>query len=332
MHFLLLSLVTLVLLAQPSDDSISGLPDSLVADSARTPWQLVTDGSVTVSGKLLPRRTTRPLTVGDRFMVEYTVKHLREHRVSPLLAQSTDQFVFLNQHRLTRYQGDTMLEIYQLELACFAPGTVKIPPLTVTWTSGGSLWAAQSDSLPIEIASVLPENMTDINDLKPQVTVPNLLPLFIAGACPLVAGLGYLGWRLWRRLRRRRSMELPPIPAWDEALAALTALPIDEWIEKGFIKRLYYSVSDIIKRYLTKRFGFAAIDQTTTEIVRELKRARVPARDRLAEFLYGADMVKYAKHRPTDPKLVVDIARALVRETIPQQVPPSAASGPKHEG
>ncbi|MEO0073080.1 MAG: hypothetical protein ABIK43_00265, partial [candidate division WOR-3 bacterium] len=173
MRVTLLLLLATVLLAQPASDS--ALPrDTIAPESTRQQWQLVTDGSVTVSGRLLPRRTTRPLTVGDRFSAEYTVKHHRDRRVSPLLAQSTDPFVILNQHQVTRYHGDTMLEIYKLELAGFAAGTVKIPPLLVTWTSGGSVWAAQSDRLPVEIVSVLPEAMSDINEIKPQITVPNL--------------------------------------------------------------------------------------------------------------------------------------------------------------
>lgn len=326
MYTLLAYLLTAAVLAQPANDSASSSPDSLAPDSTGMPWQLVTDGSVTVSGRMLPRRTTKQLTVGDRFAVEYTVRRHREHRVSPLLTPSTDQFTILNQNKVTRYQGDTVLEVYRLEMACFATGTVKLPPMLVTWTSGGSVWAAQSDSLPVEITSVLPEKMTDINELKPQVAVPNLLPLVVAGSCLLAAGLGYLGWRLWRRLRRQQDRVLPPVPAWDEALAALAALPVEEWVEKGLVKRLYYSLSEIIKRYLTRRFGFAAIDQTTTEIVRELKLTKAPARDRFAEFLYSADMVKYAKHQPPNPKLAVETAVSLVKETIPApEIPLEAA-------
>jgi hypothetical protein len=289
----------------------------------------VTDGSVTVTGRLLPRRSRKSLTVGDRFEAEYTVRHHRDTRVSPLVTQSAGDFVVTDQRLTTRYHGDTILDVYRLELAGFAtsppgdsgPGP-KVPPFLVTWATGSEVWAAQSDSLPVEITSVLAEGMEDINELKPQVSVPNLLPLFIAGAVILAAALTYLGFRLYRRLRRRKAEAEPPLAPWDEALAALGALPVLEWLDKGLVKKYYYAVSEIVKRYLSRRFGFAAVDETTTEIVRELKTAKVPERDRFTEFFYGADMVKYAKYLPSKPETAVDVARDLVRATTPKPEPP----------
>lgn len=333
MRLLLSLLVASLAVAQP--DTAAARDSAAAPDSAaRPPWRLVTDGSVTVSGRLLPRRTTKKLTVGDRFEAEYTVRHLRERPVSPLVAPSTGDFVIADQHLTTRYRGDTTLDVYRLELAGFATsppaesgGSLKIPPLLVTWQSGNEVWAAQSDSLPVDIASVMPEGMEDINELKPQVSVPNLLPLWIAGAVVLAAGLGLLVYRLYRRYRRRRERVAPPVEPWDEALAALGALPVLEWLEKGLVKKYYYAVSEILKRYLTRRFGFAAVDETTTEIVREMKQARVPQKDRFAEFFYGADMVKYAKHVPGQPESAVDAARELVRATTPQAEPAAAEPG-----
>ena len=47
------------------------------ADTAvAPPYTVVEEGAVSVNAELKPRRTTKPLTVGDRFDVEVTVRHL----------------------------------------------------------------------------------------------------------------------------------------------------------------------------------------------------------------------------------------------------------------
>ena len=112
-----------------------------------------------------------------------------------------------------------------------------------------------------------------------------------------------------------------PLPdPWDEALLALDAVPAEDWVKSGHTKRYYYTVSEMLKRYLTRRFVFPAIDQTTTEIVRAMKAAKTPEREGFGEFFLRADMVKYAKFVPpeTEASAVIPTARELVRATTPK--------------
>ena len=79
----------------------------------------------------------------------------------------------------------------------------------------------------------------------------------------------------------------------------------------------------MLKRYLTRRFGFPALDQTTTEIVRAMKAAKTPEREGFGEFFQRADMVKYAKFIPptVEAAAVVQTARELVKATTPKPEP-----------
>jgi len=79
----------------------------------------------------------------------------------------------------------------------------------------------------------------------------------------------------------------------------------------------------VLKRYLTRRFGFPALDQTTTEIVRAMKATKTPERESFGEFFQRADMVKYAKFVPpaTEAAEVIATARELVKVTIPKPEP-----------
>jgi len=148
------------------------------------------------------------------------------------------------------------------------------------------------------------------------------------------AGLGYGGWRLYRRYRRIRLYgALLPDP-WDEALAGLDRIPADDWLATGHFKRYYYSVSEILKRYLTRRFQFPAIDQTTTEIVRAMKAAKTPEREGFGEFFQRADMVKYAKFVPpvSEAAAIIPTARELVKATTPKPEPSSGVQVAKGSG
>ena len=315
-----LLLLVAVATAQPAPDS-AAVQDTTARDTAPA-YHIVVGGPVSVSAKLLPR-SKRDLTVGDRFKLELTVKHHRNTNVGEPFNPSIDPFMILDRKSVTRYAGDTIVDVHTLTMAAFATGEPKILPFVVPYPAEGEVRAAASDSIPVKVASVMPKDMKDINDLKPQVQFPNFLPIWIILGLIAAAGLGYAGWRLYRRYRRIRLYGAPLPDPWDEALAALDRVPADDWLASGHFKRYYYTVSEVLKRYLTRRFGFPALDQTTTEIVRAMKAAKIPEREGFGEFFQRADMVKYAKFVPpaTEAAAVIPSARELVRVTTPKPEP-----------
>jgi hypothetical protein len=309
-----------LLAAQPA------APDSVAADTVprdtAPAYRIVSGGPVSVKAKLSPR-PKRDLTVGDRFKLELTVKHHRNTKVGEPFSPNLDPFMILDRKSVTRYVGDTIVDVHTLTMAAFATGEPKIPPFIVPYPAEGEVVAAASDSIPVKVASVMPKDMKDINDLKPQIQFPNFLPIWIILGVLAVAGLGYAGWRLYHRYRRIKLYGAPVPDPWDEALAALDKVPAEDWLASGHVKRYYYTVSEVLKRYLTRRFGFPALDQTTTEILRAMKAAKTPEREGFGEFFQRADMVKYAKFVPpvAEAAAVVQTARELVRATTPRPEP-----------
>ncbi len=301
----------------------AGSADSVGGDSVPAAPALVENGPVRVEWQLVKK--PRVLTVGDRIMLRLWVYHPRELGVTPPLPANPDEVVVLNQKHHIQYRADTAVDVYDLTLAVFTVGDRKLAPFLVGYQQQNRSYLAASDSIPLQVKGLVSDRMEDINDLKPQVNFPNLIPLWVVLGL-IGAGLaGYFAWRSWQRYRRRQQELVSTLPPWDEALAALASLPVEEWLSSGQVKRLYYTVSEIVKRYLTRRFEFPAVDQTSTEIVRELKSRKVAVSEQFATFFLDADLVKYAKYLPVEPASVVTRARELVELTRPAPEPASPA-------
>src|SRR5262249_29420449 len=183
------------------------------------------------------------------------------------LADTMGVFVVAEEKRKTKVRPDRDQAIYRMLVAGFAPGRHTLPPLAFLVEGRGKTDTLETDTASVTIASVLPEKMKDIHGLAPAETFPNLLLWLVPVALLLAAVLAYFGRRLYHRLRRLQELAQAPLPPWDEALEGLDAMPWREWIETGQAKRYYYALSELLKRYIERRFEFDAAAQTTTEML-----------------------------------------------------------------
>jgi hypothetical protein len=215
-------------------------------------------------------------------------------------------------------RGDTVS--VTLTLRAFRVGPGKIPPLVLAGVGeDGVLCLAAADSIPIDVASIVPPDATlplDIAEARrlaaPRAIWPYLVALGVALAAVAV---------VIARRRRAAAFELGSAgrPAGDVALEALDRLRRSPLAANGPWKAFYTELSDIVRRYLARRYGIDAPDLTTTEILREITRgeASESARVALRDVLIAADFVKFAKGspRPEDPMLHIARAERVVALT-----------------
>lgn len=214
-------------------------------------------------------------------------------------------------------------------ITTFTTGEYVIPPLEIGYLTPDSLeHSIKSEPLTIMVESVIAtaEDTTDIRGLKPQASVPaDYLSYLIIAAILLVAGAGLWYWR-YRKLHpllKEEEVE-PPVSPWEEALSALSELESSDLLEMGRVKLYYLRLSEIVKRYIERRFRIAAVDMTTYEIKQNMRKARFDSwlYNRAANFLESADLVKFAKYIPSSEEIENDFASAkyIVEETIPTAV------------
>ena len=187
--------------------------------------------------------------------------------------------------------------------ACYLVGTFRVPELTFVLTSpAGTAHAVSSPPPNLEIVSLLTEEGAEMRDIKPPVDLEERslgIILLIAAAVILSGVVVYL---LVIRRKRARAAQKPRLPAHVVALKSLRDLQAAGLPRRGMLKLFYASVSEILRQYISARYGFPALEATTTEVLIKLKDSGLNGREH-SDFqaqLELCDLVKFAKYIPPE--------------------------------
>lgn len=215
---------------------------------------------------------------------------------------------------------------FQLDEAVFGP--VELPYLD----ADGRQRSARSEPHTVKVRSVLtgapnaPE--ATLRPPRPPFEWPvdwrRLAMLVALGLVVLGAVLALLFW-LMRRFRRKTTPEIAPVaplPSPDEeALAALAELEQSGRIDRDTAKAWYSALSEILRRYLGRRYRFEALEMTSSELIDKVSRLRWSAElfQCLVDGLEEGDSVKFAKHVPSVERrrAALEAVRKIVMGTRP---------------
>ena len=213
----------------------------------------------------------------------------------------------------------------------FRVGAHTIPPIPyVRVGPDGTEDPDETPAIELEVESVLdPEDERVPAGLAPPAEiafpVERLVSLVAGGLLLLALAIGGLVWLLLRR-GSAGPPPPPPVPADGSALAALGALLEGPLLGRGEYLRFHVELAAILKRYLEARYAFPAVERTTTEVDRDLKRLAVdPAASRPALDVLGAcDAVKFARASSTEGacRALADRVREVVERTRPRAAAP----------
>ena len=220
---------------------------------------------------------------------------------------------------------------WQLEVYAWELGDLMVPPVAVTFTSGGRAGQVETNSVPVRVTGEL----GDADDAKGMRgdAVPVALEsrawfwMWVAGGTciGIACALAYA----WQRQRRRRVGVLvgclvAPAPrridmTSERALEKLRAIETSGVLDRdGDRKAGYAEMAQVIRDYLGARFALATLDLTSAELMRALA-GRAPERDRdlVEAWLERCDVVKYGGFRATavDAQAVLIDACELVMAT-----------------
>lgn len=140
----------------------------------------------------------------------------------------------------------------------------------------------------------------------------------------LVIGLFIYGMRRYRKQGSLLPKKPEPTP-YEEAMSRLRELKGQKLWEQNLEKEYYTELTDILRRYLYRRFGINASEMTSRQILAALSKNE-ETKDKRTYFrkiLDMADFVKFAKVRPLPDDNVAsyDDAVRFVEETKPVPKP-----------
>lgn len=198
--------------------------------------------------------------------------------------------------------GATLRLRKDLVFTAWDSGFQRVPAIPVVYLQGGKQDTVFTLDIPVEVR--LPQADTTLADIKPIIEEPAKWQDYL----PYLLGIGalLLAIVLVLVLRKRKTKQnLPPpppviLPPHEIALQKLADLKKQRRWQQGQVKEYHSELTYILREYLESRYGIQALEQTTSEILEQLREADFDKSHsvNLASLLQTADLVKFAKAQP----------------------------------
>jgi len=240
---------------------------------------------------------------------------------------------------IEKNKDGTLTREYEIALQAFDVGDQVIPPIPVTYASQGQAQEVATQAVPILVTSAIGEGEATLKDIRgpvaverPDYTLVWVAAIFTGAILLIVAVLMLRG--MFRRRRRRVLARLPEAlvrSAHDEALARLAEVEGSGLLDDADRKPAYLAMSEILRTYIGRRWGFSALDLTTEEIRQNLvtRSGSGAAADMVCPWLENSDFVKYARYdaSPEEARQALYEARLFIERTrAPEPVPQVGAA------
>lgn len=270
--------------------------------------------------------------VGATFTLFITVTYTAGTEVNiPSALQLGGAFEEIRRTRGERIAADgRRVREYELELMGWFVGDQLVPPIPVTYVIGGAAHSTETNAVPVTLVGVIGDGDATLRDIAPPVPVSRpdwtiiwitiIVGASVAGAALILVAAFLLRRRRRIRLPARKGVRSgPPREPAEEALARLDELEASGALEAEDRKPAFIEMSEIARIYLGRRYGFPALDSTTSEIKAHLRRrpGTEAALEILEDWLRVSDLVKYAGYQPPleEARQAAARARELVLRT-----------------
>ena len=278
------------------------------------------------------------ITIGDRILYTIIVTSDPKVKLQPLALGSNLGAFEVKDYKI--YDQEKTKEGKNVDkseylITTFTTGEYVIPPIAINYTDPqGEKKQIESEPLFILVKSVgaSESDKEDIRALKPPIEIRGTYWSYLL-LLPILALLAAGGFFYYRQ--RSRGLALPEIPeelkkpAWEVALLELDSLRESDLLKKKEIKRYITILSDVVRKYIQRRFEISALDRTTEEIQREMKSLKLDQtiRELITGLLFFCDLVKFAKYVPSTVEVEesTDQAYSIVKLTRPEEVKEEAA-------
>jgi hypothetical protein len=215
----------------------------------------------------------------------------------------------------------------EMRITSFDSGSYKLPPMPLYLLSPAgrvdTLWfegpALEVTTIPIDTTTYQPFDIKGQFDYP--ITVKETLPW--AGLLLLILLIAYILYRWIRHRRENRPLfgkPKPKEPAYLVAFRQLEEIKAQKLWQGGKVKLFYTAVTEVLRTYVTARFGIQAMEQTSAEMLEALKAEQLDKAlwRELSDMLEIADLAKFAKYEPdaSENEQAIPVAVHFVQATM----------------
>ena len=285
-------------------------------------------------GTLQARWDSSQILIGDQAHLELRLQAdpSKVHIQWPQIPDSVNHLLVVHRGPLDTVSSPSGPLITQrITWTSFDSGTWVLPSFSYVVSRSGQANppdTLQTDSLVLRVQTVPVDTAKAFMPIKDIIQVP--FDIWDYWPYLAVAALVALGIGIFLYLRRRKKGKQDPVsaqpqvPPYQTALDALRNLEQQE-VWKLDVKSYYSTLTDILRIYLEHQYHMPALEQTTDEVLNNLKEhTRLnQQRETLAHILHTADLAKFAKFSPAPEEHArcMEGARAFIDWTKPRDLP-----------
>lgn len=230
-------------------------------------------------------------------------------------------------------EGNRLIERLVMPVQVFDSGAYTLPPFVyVTADDSVASNELQLEVVPVKVgdndAISDYQDISDPSDKSFWDWMPDWLYYYWWLWLLILGGiaLGIFFARKYKKTGKFITLPEKPQPKpWTVALGRLEKLKAKNLWENGMEKEYFTELTDILRDYLSQRFGINAMEMTSRQIMQTLADQTDVKEKRgyVRKILDIADFVKFAKVRPlpADNVEAFDNAVNFVNETIPVETP-----------
>ncbi len=262
--------------------------------------------------------------VGDRLELEFKIESDEALEIEEPDLKDIPPFMLLSSDRAEEESENGFVYFLKYKITAFETGEFDFPEIDIRIKGKDSIIRVlKSNPLKIEIQTVLEGSEQDIADIKDPVKVRAVNWIFVFVFIGILIVIVLLLFYFSRKKYVFQSFSKPVEPEDVEAIRLLHRLKDDNLTGKGEIKEYYFRLSQIIKKYIGRRYDYNALESTTEETSCRLNRLNVELsviRD-IIELLNECDLVKFAKYKPEEKNFqsIYDMAFSIIERTRQQE-------------
>ena len=240
------------------------------------------------------------------------------------IPDSIDHFEMVERPKTDSSENGNMLNVKRIiKLTSFDSGVWTIPSFLVNFDpfTGDTAFNLFTDSIQINVSYSPMDSTKTFHDIKTIIEVKDEWPFWMwiaAGlSALLLVGLIYY---LVKNLNKKKPQAVftSKLSPFEEAMQSLDKLQKQQLLAKGEVKQFHSMLSDIFKRYISRKTGSGLFSLTTDEILIRINEINVSKENvvLIANSLRMSDAVKFAKYIPGNPESeagFLDIKKVIER-------------------